>query len=473
MFNKRSSSRIPFVLSLPVLSPTEGSKYVRAAMPVSPLLLLAAALVALAVFFAHDAPRAQAQTAEVEVWSSNLTVGNLPPNPWRGYSSALNRGQLSDNDFVYEGVTYVVTNLTDRGNGAVLLELNKPIPNSLKEALTLTFRGRQLALADAVAPNPNYLRWDNTGWRFSLDDVVNVKLIKPATTAPPPPPPATNGGVPLPTLTASFSPDGPVNENWETDTANDLWSATLTARELSSATASAPAIVGCDDSNRSARCSSLLRPRNFTFKGERYTVKAISYNQRKVTADTTTLTVKTYPESLKLTLDKSIPESLQSCLTLHVGDTKFGLGEVRQYATLSRSTTNDVANDTVTWSDIGAQGWGLNWSAGDRVKLRLPNVGCLTLTLSEPVTGETSLQWRRGGTADLSGDYQRISLPTFAAGSTTASTPIKPVDDSEAEGCETIILDMTMWPGEDRAVHERFTVAIQDDDGGNACVGGG
>ncbi len=36
MFNKRSSRRIPFVLSLPVLRPTEGSKYVRAAMPVTP-----------------------------------------------------------------------------------------------------------------------------------------------------------------------------------------------------------------------------------------------------------------------------------------------------------------------------------------------------------------------------------------------------------------------------------------------------
>ena len=35
MFNKRSSSRIPFVLTLPVLSPTEGSKYVRAAMSVT------------------------------------------------------------------------------------------------------------------------------------------------------------------------------------------------------------------------------------------------------------------------------------------------------------------------------------------------------------------------------------------------------------------------------------------------------
>ena len=117
-------------------------------------------------------------------------------------------------------------------------------------------------------------------------------------------------------------------------------------------------------------------------------------------------------------------------------------------------------------------GFRLNWSAGNTVKLRLPNVGCLTLELSEAVTATTSVQWRRGGTADSS-DYQYIRLPTFAKGSTTAHTTVKPVDDGDAEGCETIILDMTMWPGTDRAVHEKFTFAIQDNDGGNACVGGG
>ena len=120
-------------------------------------------------------------------------------------------------------------------------------------------------------------------------------------------------------------------------------------------------------------------------------------------------------------------------------------------------------------TQISGKAWGLNWSAGDRVQLRLPNVGCLTLTLSEPVTGETSLQWRRGGTAGLSGDYQRISLPTFAAGSTSASTPIRVIDDSSVEGCETIILNMTMWPGTDRAISEYYRVSIEDNDGGTAC----
>ena len=354
------------------------------------------------------------------------------------------------------GIIWVVVET----NGTLSFKFNKS-PNSLKSpALALHVGNSQFAFADATVSGLD-LNLSNTGLSWSIGDTVRLRLT------------VDLSQIDLPTLTASFSPDGPVKEDWETPSRDDLWSATLRARNLTTPE-SAPANVGCDDSNSSARCSSALSPRNFTFNGERYTVKAISYNQRKVTQDPNNpFNVKTYPESLKLTLDKAIPESLQSCLTLHAGDTKFGFGEVRQYATLSRSTTNGVANDTVTWSDIGAQGWGLNWSAGDRVQLRLPNVGCLTLTLSEPVTGETSLQWRRGGTADLSGDYQRISLPTFAAGSTTASTPVKPVNDSEAEGCETIILDMTMWPGEYWAVHEKYTVAIQDDDGGNACVGGG
>ena len=374
-----------------------------------------------------------------------------------GFDTNIGVGTLTDSNITYEGVDYPIREVVLRTrSGRLSLGFVGAHGGGLKQPeVTLHVGSSQFALADSTVSGVALL-WYNTDLSWSVGDTVQLRLI-----------------VPNIKMTASFSPDGPVNEDWETNSAHDLWSPTLTVKDLTTPE-SAPANVGCDDSQASARCSSVLSPRNFTFKGVRYTVKAISYNQRKVTQDPNNpFNVKTYPESLKLTLDKTIPESLQSCLTLHAGDTKFGFGEVRQYATLSSSTTNGVANDTVTWSDIGAQGWGLNWSAGDRVQLRLPNVGCLTLTLSEPVTGETSLQWRRGGTADLSGDYQRISLPTFAAGSTTASTPIKPVDDSEAEGCETIILDMTMWPGTDRAVHTNYTAAIQDNDGGNACVGGG
>ena len=495
---------------------------------------------------------------------------------------SLNKGMLSDNDFVYDGVTYVVTNLTDRGNGDVLLELNKPIPASLKAALTLKIRGREFALADATAPYPSHVRWENTGFRFSLGDTPNVKLITPATTAPPSPPvdlsgkrtvwsawvtagtfssvligfdgdtgtgtlsdrnftydgvnysiyqlffqPSdeslnfgfnvgaqaalkqpeltlhvgnslsdirqfaltnamaggaalfwTNSGLSweegdrvllrltvdvsalnLPTLTASMSSD-PV----EGGRSPDLWSPTLTVRELSPSTAWAPANVGCDDSQASARCSSALTDTDFTFNGVDYTVKAISYNRRTGNAS---------PERLKLTLDKTIPESLQSCLTLHAGNTRISLADDRLPgagvdSVLSRSTTNDVANDTLTLTEISGNVWGLNWSAGQTVQLKLPDDACLTLSLSDPVDRETSMQWRRGGTADSS-DYQRIKLPTFAAGSTSASTKIEPVDDNAIEGCETIILAMTMWPGEYWAVHKSNTIYVEDDDGGTPC----
>ncbi len=293
---------------------------------------------------------------------------------------------------------------------------------------------------------------------------VTVTVTEPTTTT------TTPTGT-LPTLTASMSTD-PVREDWETNSAHDLWSPTLTARELRSATASAPAIVGCDDSNASARCRSVLTDRDFTFKGVAYTVKAISYNQRKVAADINTHQVTTYEESLKLTLDKAIPESFQSCLTLHSGNAKVPFAD-DGVAGAGVDVVLSDSNRTITLTEISGLAWGMNWSASNTVKLRLPNVGCLTLTLSLPVDAETSLQWRRGGTADSS-DYQRISLPTFAKGSTTAHTTIKPVNDCDVEGTETIVLDMTMWPGTDRAVHHKYTVYIEDDDTPTktSCPGG-
>ena len=295
----------------------------------------------------------------------------------------------------------------------------------------------------------------------------------------------------LPTLTASISTD-PVWEDSETDSARDIWSPTLTVQGLSTTPASAPTNLGCDDSQAGAHCSSALTDRNFTFNGVAYTVKAISYNQRKVAADINTFTVKTYPESLKLTLDKAIPESIRSCLTLHAGNARIpfaddGLPGAGVDVLLSDS------DRTITLTEITGLAWGMNWSAGDTVKLRLPNVGCLTLTLSEPVTETTSMQVRVGGTADnyvphpnpsvqgvdnrqpgTYGDYNYIRVPTFAAGSTTAHTAIRPVDDCEGEDTETIVLDMTMWPGTDKAVHHEFTVRIKDDDmpGSPPCDGG-
>ena len=142
---------------------------------------------------------------------------------------------------------------------------------------------------------------------------------------------------------------------------------------------------------------------------------------------------------------------------------------------------------------------GLTWSEGDTVQLmlrvdlsalNLPTLtasaspdpvteggqATITLTLSEPVDEVTSIQRRLRGTASYDGasdaDYRYVSLPTFAAGSRTATTIIRTIDDNRVENCETVTWDITMWPGTYRAVHASFTMAISDNDGGNACVGG-
>jgi hypothetical protein len=97
----------------------------------------------------------------------------------------------------------------------------------------------------------------------------------------------------------------------------------------------------------------------------------------------------------------------------------------------------------------------------------------LTLTLANPVDHETSVQRMDGGTAEYFVDYPYIKLPTFAAGSTTASTEIRVVDDDRAEGCETLTWAITMWPGEDRAVREWYRIYIVDNDGdaaSNSCA---
>ena len=213
-----------------------------------------------------------------------------------------------------------------------------------------------------------------------------------------------------------------------------------------------------------AGCSSALTDNDFTFDGIEYTVKAISYKSG------------TYPESLRLTLDKTIPENLISCLTLHagyaqiplVGDAIVGAG-----VDVALSASNGVTDSTLTLTEISGAGWGLGWSAGGTDRLRLPDDACLTLTLGEPVVQTTSIQRMLGGTASSNrmpdADYHYAELPTFTAGSTTTSMPIRVIDDNRVEGCETITWRMTMWPGTDRAVHLFYTIYIEDDDGGDIC----
>ena len=167
----------------------------------SPLLLLAAALVALAAFVAPGAQPAQAQTTTV--WSATLTVVATPllgcSNPSGGGLVCSSTSVLTDDDFTHGGVTYEITRLVIGGNQLVL-QLNKTIPANLKSALILNVGNDQFPLADAsLSRSDTQATWSNSGLSWSVGDTVQLSLTEP------PPPNADLSGL---TASASTSASG-------------------------------------------------------------------------------------------------------------------------------------------------------------------------------------------------------------------------------------------------------------------------
>ena len=154
----------------------------------SPFLLLAAALVALAVFFAPGGQPAQAQTTTV--WSATLTVASDSTTGLIGCTTrqgSLCNSQLTDDDFTYGGVDYTLTTIYVSGAGGLNLRFNKAIPPALKSALTLHVGSSQFPLANAsLSAGDSIATWTSTGLSWSAGDTVSLSLTAPSTTAPPP-----------------------------------------------------------------------------------------------------------------------------------------------------------------------------------------------------------------------------------------------------------------------------------------------
>ena len=402
----------------------------------------------LAVSVIYEAPAAFADhDPGTEVWSGTMTVAEIGGGVLGVLSGTS--GALTSDSFTYDGGNYQLASIVRLDNGGLRLSLATAIPESLKSALTLHVGNQQFALADATIDG-RFAAWANSGLSWSAGDTVQLRLT----------------ASPSQTLHASISGNPREGAN--------LWSTTMTTHDLGTA---APASRGCDDTQAGARCSSALSDNDFTFDGVAYTVKTISYNQRQLAQDPNNqYNLIIHQESLKLTLDKAIPDNLISCLTLHAGNAQIPLvgdAVVGAGVDATLSASNGVADSTLTLTEISGLGWGLNWSAGGKVQLKMPDTACLTLTLSEPVDRETSMQRVSGGTAShdraSDADYNYIKLPTFAAGSTTTSIPIRVIDDNRVEGCETMTWRMTMWPGTSQAVHLFYTIYIEDNDGGDSC----
>ena len=145
----------------------------------APFLLLAAMLVALAVLFAPGAQPAQAQQS---FWSATLTVNNSGGcNHITGNNSCANR--LTDTDFTYGGASYTIR-FIDLDSGTLLIDLNKSVPDSLKNSgVELVVGGtKTLAFSDAtlgngvIVNNKNRLRWTSTGLSWTAGGTVTLSL---------------------------------------------------------------------------------------------------------------------------------------------------------------------------------------------------------------------------------------------------------------------------------------------------------
>ena len=147
----------------------------------SPLLLLAAALVALAVFYVNNAPPASADHDNRDVWSATLTV----PGSFGGCNNSSSGNEcsstsaLTDDDFRHAGVDYAVVQLVVV-NGALGFRLDKAIPAAIRSDGTLHVNDRQFRLANATFGNSNAsAQWSNTGLSWPQGTTVQAKLTGP------------------------------------------------------------------------------------------------------------------------------------------------------------------------------------------------------------------------------------------------------------------------------------------------------
>ena len=224
--------------------------------------------------------------------SSTLTVGD--GGVYSGYHGPASIGTLPNASFTYDGVDYEIKRLSVlNGAGTLQLVLDKPIPDRLKSALTLTAGRYSYTLSRASRATIEGVTNDSVTWAargrsWSVGDRLSVVL-----------------------------------------SATDHWSATLTVRDLLSDTQR-----GCDDLERGDYCSSHLTDNTFTYGGAQYQVVGIS----SVAAH----------RNFGIAFDRTIPDSLDN-LVLHVDGRRFVLGDGLKLTAL-------FANDTRGWDNVSL-GW--------------------------------------------------------------------------------------------------------------------
>ena len=284
---------------------------------------------------------AQAQTTvQTTVWSATLTTKDLGSGRFgctgAGPTSCGLTSVLTDDDFTHDGVTYRIAAVevatTGGFAGDLVVELNRSIPSSLQSTLTMHVGSSQFAVSDAELLRSNrQAAWSNSGLTWTAGGTVSLKL------------------------TVSTPATG-------------VWSATLTTKDLGSGR------FGCTGAGpTSCGLTSVLTDDDFTHDGVTYRIVAVEV-----------ATTGGFAGDLVVELNRSIPSSLQSTLTMHVGSSQFAVSD----AELLRS------NRQAAWSNSG-----LTWTAGGTVSLKLT----VSAASTDPPAAPTNLGVTPGDTKlDLS-----------------------------------------------------------------------
>ncbi len=316
----------------------------------SHLPLLAAALIALAVFFVQDAPASADHGLTKTVWVATLTQSSS--TSYLGCNNNTSGMEcttyLSENGFAYAGASYAIVQV-GVGNAVTSVVFDKAVPASWRSGAELWLHGTPFTFESATVSNSGKtFAWGDFGTRWSSGDVVRVSLK-----APTPP----------------------------------IWSATLTVQDV------IPGVVvalGCSNDYTGDECSntSVLTDDDFTYNGVDYQITSINY----------------FPPSeanFAFHFDKTFPSGLKSSGVIHVDGNARPLanaiprGDNNEQLLVPRSGLSWSVGDTV---ELSLSGPALPYGAvvsTDELDVTEGSSGTFTVALTEDPGADKTVHLRK------------------------------------------------------------------------------
>ena len=398
----------------------------------SPLLVLAVALAALAVLLIHDTRPASADHEHTTtVWDTLLTQSS--DTSYLGCNNSTSgmecTSYLREDEFTYDGVTYAVTQV-GVGNSVASIVFDRAVPTSWRSEAELWLHNTPFTFENATVSNSGRtFAWGDFGTTWGSGNTVRVRL------------------------------DAPTPH---------IWSATLSPGDLSNYSGTG---FGCQDGFLG--CSQVLTGSNtFTYNGTSHTIDTIKV------------------DGGVLTFATDLGQSGLQHLTLNVDGTAFALADAASNQWSNTGLTWSSGGSVELSLTGPAQPSGVTLST-DTLAVTEGGTGTFTVALAKDPGADTTVNLVRTqffgqyGDSGAVWDQNAVTLDvdtlTFTAGSSgnwataqTVTVTAPEDDDSCHEQLVVLVLegtsgDYTPVGGSYNSVTGVY-VTITDDDGG-ACGG--